>query len=128
LTPHVVKDLPRAANSATVKKYFDKSGVVQKWAESSWAKKRQAAKLRSEMNDCEFYLPEGKERSALTVHLSSRPIQCYNAQEATQTHHQLARQEGISVEGCILASFVVFLPITITFILDIRLTGVSFVR
>ena len=58
LTPHVVPNLPRAANTATVKKYFDKSGVVEKWSESSWAKKRQTAKLRSEMSDCEWGVSE----------------------------------------------------------------------
>ena len=51
LTPHVVPKLPRASNTSTVKKYFDQSGVTEKWAESAWAKKRQTAKLRSEMTD-----------------------------------------------------------------------------
>lgn len=53
LTPHVVPKLPRAGNTATVKKYYEKSGVAEKWTQSSWAKKREAAKLRSEMSDCE---------------------------------------------------------------------------
>lgn len=51
LTPIVVEGLPRAAGTATVKKYFEKNNVVQKWAESTWAKKKQAQKVKSEMTD-----------------------------------------------------------------------------
>ncbi|KDN43212.1 60S ribosomal protein L14 [Tilletiaria anomala UBC 951] len=51
LTPLVVKELPRAAGTPTVKKYFEKADIAAKWAQSSWAKKRQASKARKEAND-----------------------------------------------------------------------------
>ncbi|CAO1628787.1 unnamed protein product [Parajaminaea phylloscopi] len=51
LTPFVVADLPRAAGTSAVKKFFDKSDVAEKWAKSSWAKKRQAQKAKREASD-----------------------------------------------------------------------------
>lgn len=51
LTPFVVKDLPRAAGTPVVKKYFEKSDITSKWAQSAWAKKRAARKARQQAND-----------------------------------------------------------------------------
>lgn len=51
LTPYVVPGLPRAAGTPTVKKYFDKSDVAEKWAKSSWYKKREAQKAKRESSD-----------------------------------------------------------------------------
>ncbi|CAO1619088.1 unnamed protein product [Sympodiomycopsis kandeliae] len=51
LTPYVVPGLPRGAGTPTVKKFFDKSDVVEKWAKSSWAKKREAQKAKRESSD-----------------------------------------------------------------------------
>ena len=51
LTPLTVPGLPRAAGTPTVKKFFEKAGIVEKWAQSSWAKKRQAAKAKSQASD-----------------------------------------------------------------------------
>lgn len=51
LTPFVVPGLPRGAGTSTVKKVFDKSDVAEKWAKSSWAKSRQAAKAKKEATD-----------------------------------------------------------------------------
>lgn len=51
LTPLVVSKLPRAAGTSTVKKYFEQEGIAEKWASTTWAKKRQAHKLKREMSD-----------------------------------------------------------------------------
>ncbi|PWN23107.1 hypothetical protein BCV69DRAFT_310593 [Microstroma glucosiphilum] len=51
LTPFVVPGLPRGSGSTTVKKFFDKSDVNEKWAKSAWAKKRQAQKAKRETSD-----------------------------------------------------------------------------
>lgn len=51
LTPLVIKDLPRAAGTTTVKKYFEKAGTVETWAKSSWAQKRAAAKAKQAATD-----------------------------------------------------------------------------
>ncbi|KZO91989.1 60S ribosomal protein L14 [Calocera viscosa TUFC12733] len=55
LTPFVVPSLPRAAGSGVVKKYFDKSGIAEKWAASSWAKRREALQKRRALNDFERF-------------------------------------------------------------------------
>lgn len=51
LTPFVLKKLPRGARTKTVKKVFEESGVQEKWAASSWAKKRAARENRRSTSD-----------------------------------------------------------------------------
>jgi large subunit ribosomal protein L14e len=51
LTPYVVPGLPRSAGTSTVKKFFDKSDVLEKWSKSAWAKTRQAHKAKKETSD-----------------------------------------------------------------------------
>ncbi|KAK4055997.1 hypothetical protein OIO90_002992 [Microbotryomycetes sp. JL221] len=51
LTPFVLKKLPRAAGSATVKKAFDAAGVSEKWEKSAWAQKRKASEARRNLSD-----------------------------------------------------------------------------
>ncbi|KAG8705991.1 hypothetical protein FRC09_002640 [Ceratobasidium sp. 395] len=51
LTPLTVKGLPRGAGSGAVKKYIEKSDVVTKWENSSWAKKRAAVAKRRTLSD-----------------------------------------------------------------------------
>ncbi|CDR88249.1 probable RPL14B-ribosomal protein [Sporisorium scitamineum] len=51
LTKLTVPGLPRGAGSPTVKKFFDKAGVAEKWAASGWAKKRAAIKTRRSLSD-----------------------------------------------------------------------------
>lgn len=55
LTRFVLTGLPRAAGHATVKKFFEKDGVVEKWESSSWAKKRAALAKRKSLNDFERF-------------------------------------------------------------------------
>ncbi|KAG8921992.1 hypothetical protein FRC03_010854 [Tulasnella sp. 419] len=50
LTPLTIP-LPRAARTGTVRKVFEKSGVVEKWEASSWAKKRAAIQARRQLDD-----------------------------------------------------------------------------
>lgn len=52
LTPYVVHKLPRAAGTKVVRKYFDESGVADKWAASKWAKTLKARELRRNTTDC----------------------------------------------------------------------------
>ena len=51
LTALVVKQMPRGARSKTVKKFFDKSGVAEKFAESKWAKSMKAREIRQNTSD-----------------------------------------------------------------------------
>ncbi|GAA6039492.1 hypothetical protein JCM8097_009579 [Rhodosporidiobolus ruineniae] len=51
LTPFVLKKLPRAAGSTTVKKVWEASGVDAKWSQSAWAKKRAASETRKNLSD-----------------------------------------------------------------------------
>ncbi|KAN0059630.1 hypothetical protein ACQY0O_008199 [Thecaphora frezii] len=51
LTPFVVKALPRAAGTSTVKKYFEKENIAERWANSAWAKKRAAFQTRRAGSD-----------------------------------------------------------------------------
>ncbi|GAA5925264.1 60S ribosomal protein L14 [Sporobolomyces koalae] len=51
LTPYVLKKLPRAAGTTTVKKVFDASEVVAKWEKSAWAQKRKATEVRRNLSD-----------------------------------------------------------------------------
>ncbi|KDE02445.1 large subunit ribosomal protein L14e [Microbotryum lychnidis-dioicae p1A1 Lamole] len=51
LTPFVLKKLPRAAGTATVKKVFEASGVLAKWEASAWAQKRKAVEARRNTTD-----------------------------------------------------------------------------
>ncbi|KAG9078378.1 hypothetical protein FRC06_008397, partial [Ceratobasidium sp. 370] len=51
LTPLTVKGLPRGAGTGVVKKYTEKSDVVAKWEQSSWAKKRAAVAKRRTLGD-----------------------------------------------------------------------------
>ncbi|GAA6014977.1 hypothetical protein JCM11491_002380 [Sporobolomyces phaffii] len=51
LTPYVLKKLPRAAGTSTVKKVFDASEVVAKWDKSAWAQKRKATEQRRNLSD-----------------------------------------------------------------------------
>ncbi|KAK0548034.1 hypothetical protein OC846_003134 [Tilletia horrida] len=51
LTPYLIKGLPRGAGSSAVKRAFDKAGVAEKWAASSWAKKRAALVARRGLSD-----------------------------------------------------------------------------
>ncbi|GAA5893985.1 60S ribosomal protein L14 [Sporobolomyces salmoneus] len=51
LTPYVLKKLPRAAGTSTVKKVFDASEVVAKWEQSAWAQKRKSTEQRRNLTD-----------------------------------------------------------------------------
>jgi large subunit ribosomal protein L14e len=51
MTKLTIRGLPRGAGSPTVKKFFEKSGVAEKWAQSGWAKKRAAVKARRSLSD-----------------------------------------------------------------------------
>jgi len=55
LTPLTVPKLPRNAGSGTVKKYVEKTGVVDKWESTAWAKKRAAAEKRRTLSDFERF-------------------------------------------------------------------------
>ncbi|SPO25031.1 probable RPL14B - ribosomal protein [Ustilago trichophora] len=51
LTKLTVPGLPRGAGSPVVKKFFEKAGIAEKWAQSGWAKKRAAIKTRRSLSD-----------------------------------------------------------------------------
>jgi large subunit ribosomal protein L14e len=55
LTKYTLPGLPRAAGHATVRKFFEKEGVVEKWENSTWAKKRAALAKRKTLNDFERF-------------------------------------------------------------------------
>ncbi|KAF8472590.1 ribosomal protein L14-domain-containing protein [Kalaharituber pfeilii] len=51
LTPIVVPDIPRAARSGVVGKYWENDDVDSKWAASAWAKKIASREKRRELTD-----------------------------------------------------------------------------
>lgn len=55
LTPFVLKKLPRAAGSSTVKKVWEASEVSSKWEASAWAQKRARAEKRQLLSDFERF-------------------------------------------------------------------------
>ncbi|KIV98196.1 hypothetical protein PV10_01873 [Exophiala mesophila] len=55
LTPWVIPNLPKAAGTGPVKKLWEKHEVDKKWAESSWAKKRQQQDRRKNLTDFERF-------------------------------------------------------------------------
>ncbi|SCV67519.1 BQ2448_5130 [Microbotryum intermedium] len=74
LTPFVLKKLPRAAGTATVKKVFEASGVLAKWEQSAWAQKRKAIEARRNTTDFdrfEIMLLKKQRRRLVQVRLDS---------------------------------------------------------
>merc|ERR1740138_1480281 len=60
--------IPRGAREKTLKLALEKDEVMGKWAATSWAKKLQAKKTRSEMNDFDrFKLMVAKKKRATVV-------------------------------------------------------------
>lgn len=55
LTPIVIRKLPRAAGAGFVKKQWQEEKVDEKFAESSWAKRRAQFQKRRELNDFERF-------------------------------------------------------------------------
>ncbi|KZV83157.1 putative RPL14B-ribosomal protein [Exidia glandulosa HHB12029] len=55
LTPLTSKKLPRGAGSGTVKKVLEAEGIAEKWAATSWAKRRAALERRRALNDFERF-------------------------------------------------------------------------
>lgn len=55
LTPWVIPNLPKAAGTGAVKKLWEKHEVDKKWAESSWAKKREQQERRRNLTDFERF-------------------------------------------------------------------------
>jgi len=55
LTPWVIPNLPKAAGTGAVKKLWEKNEVDKKWAESSWAKKREQFERRKNLTDFERF-------------------------------------------------------------------------
>jgi len=51
LTSLIVPKIPRGAGTGVVRKQFEASGVGEKWANSSWAKKREAILKRRKLTD-----------------------------------------------------------------------------
>jgi large subunit ribosomal protein L14e len=55
LTPWVIPNLPKAAGTGPVKKLWEKNEIDKKWAESSWAKKREQQDRRRNLTDFERF-------------------------------------------------------------------------
>ena len=55
LTPWVIPNLPKAAGTGPVKKLWEKNEIDSKWAESSWAKKREQQDRRRNLTDFERF-------------------------------------------------------------------------
>jgi large subunit ribosomal protein L14e len=51
LTDFVIAGFPRGATSKIVRKYFEKEDILNKWNNSSWAKKLDDRKKRSVLTD-----------------------------------------------------------------------------
>jgi len=55
LTDLVIKNFPRGARSATVKKCLEKDQTLEKWNKTSWAKKVEIRKKKIESTDFERF-------------------------------------------------------------------------
>ncbi|EXJ94942.1 large subunit ribosomal protein L14e [Capronia coronata CBS 617.96] len=55
LTPWVIPNLPKASGTGALKKLWAKYDVDSKWAESSWAKKREQQDRRRNLTDFERF-------------------------------------------------------------------------
>lgn len=55
LTPFVIPKLPKSAGTGAVKKLWEKNDIDQKWAESTWAKKREQQERRRNLTDFERF-------------------------------------------------------------------------
>jgi large subunit ribosomal protein L14e len=55
LTPFVIPQLPKASGTGAVKKLWEKHEIDSKWAESSWAKKREQQDRRKNLSDFERF-------------------------------------------------------------------------
>ncbi|KIX05702.1 uncharacterized protein Z518_03674 [Rhinocladiella mackenziei CBS 650.93] len=55
LTPWVIPNLPKAAGTGPVKKLWEKHEIDKKWAESSWAKKKEQQERRKNLTDFERF-------------------------------------------------------------------------
>lgn len=55
LTPFVIPKLPKAAGNGAVRKLWAKHEIDEKWAESSWAKKREQQDRRRNLTDFERF-------------------------------------------------------------------------
>jgi large subunit ribosomal protein L14e len=55
MTPFVIPKLPRAAGSGPVQRLWEKNEIDQKWAESSWAKKKVTQDRRKSLGDFERF-------------------------------------------------------------------------
>jgi large subunit ribosomal protein L14e len=47
--------MPRSAGTGPVKRLWEKNEIDQKWAESSWAKKREQQERRKNLTDFERF-------------------------------------------------------------------------
>jgi Ribosomal protein L14 len=55
MTPIVIPKLPRAAGTGPVRRLWEKNEIDQKWAESSWAKKKEQQDKRRNLGDFERF-------------------------------------------------------------------------
>lgn len=55
LTPFVIPKMPKASGTGALKKLWEKAEIDSKWAESSWAKKREQQDRRRNLTDFERF-------------------------------------------------------------------------
>ena len=55
LTPLVLPKLPRAIGTGPLAKAWEKEGIVEKWEQSAWAKKREQREKRRGLSDFERF-------------------------------------------------------------------------
>jgi large subunit ribosomal protein L14e len=75
LTSFVVPDLPRGSGTPIVKKYAEKAGVDEKWAATSWARKRALVERRKKLTDFERFtvmLEKRKRRDTVRKSLAKK--------------------------------------------------------
>lgn len=70
LTPWVIPNLPKAAGTGPVKKLWEKHEVDKKWAESSWAKKREQQDRRKNLTDFERFKVLRLKKQVRYIHYS----------------------------------------------------------
>ena len=82
MTPFVIPKLPRAAGTGPVRRLWEKNEIDQKWAESTWAKKKETQDRRKDLGDFErFKVMRLKKQVSFNP---STPVQCLRSLEALE--------------------------------------------
>lgn len=74
--------MPRGSGSPIVRKYFEKENILEKWNNSSWAKKLEERKRKSVLTDFERFQSLKEKKRVFNIHrfffLLFPQLKCFN--------------------------------------------------